>query len=64
MFKEYTQNVHKINKINLRSNYDDYDESRSKNADCDDEDISNEILELGNICAKRHLNILLTLFGS
>ena len=25
MFNEYTQNVHRINKINLRSNYDDYD---------------------------------------
>ena len=33
VFKECTQNVHRINKINLRSNYDDYDESRNKNAD-------------------------------
>ena len=49
MFNEYTQNVHRINKINLRSNYDDYDESKSKNADTDDEDVSNGILEPGSI---------------
>ena len=38
MFKEYTQNIHRINKINLRSNYDDYDEIRSKITDSEDED--------------------------
>ena len=35
----------------MRSNYDDYDESRSKNADSEDEDVSNEFLEPGSICA-------------
>ena len=49
IFNEYTQNVHRINKINFRSNYIDYDESRSKNAGNDDEDVSNEFLEPGSI---------------
>ena len=52
VFKEYTQNVHRTNKINLRSNYDDYDECRSKNTDSEDEDEFNEFLEPGSICAK------------
>ena len=51
VFKEYTQNVHRIKKIDLRSNYDGCDESRSKNTDSEDEDLSNEFLELSNICA-------------
>ena len=45
MFKEYKQNVRRINKINLSSNY----ESISKNADSENEDVSNEFL-VGGIC--------------
>ena len=48
---EYTQNVHTINKINLRPNYHDYDASRSKNADSEDEDLSDKFLEPGSIYA-------------
>ena len=35
----------------MRWNYDGYDESGSKNADSEDEDVSNEFLEPGSICA-------------
>ena len=34
----------------MRSNYDDCDESRSKNADSEDEIVSNELLKPGCIC--------------
>ena len=49
MFKEYNQNVRRINKIKLSSNYDDYHESISKNADSENEDVFNEFL-VGSIC--------------
>ena len=48
---EYTQNVHRINKINLRPNYHDYNVSRSKNADSEDEDLSDKFLEPSSIYA-------------
>ena len=51
MFKEYIQNVHRTNQINLNSKYDDYYENRSKNVDSENEDVSQEFLEPGSIYA-------------
>ena len=58
LFKDYTQGLHRLNKVSLRSNYDDY-----RVSDESDKDASNEFLEVGSIWAIQLLNHQSIQFG-